>query len=62
MGGTKRVATQNIKFEDSVNSVWKSVFGTLVQPGFWCNKKNDWFDLIDWFWQLQKNSIEITTF
>ena len=40
MGGTKRVATQNIKFEDSVNSVWKSVFGTLVQPGFWCNKKN----------------------
>ena len=40
MGETKRVATQNIKFEDSVNSVWKSVFGTLVQPGFWCNKKN----------------------
>ena len=40
MGETKRVATQNIKFEDSVNSVWKSVFGTLVQPVFWCNKKN----------------------
>ena len=39
-GEIKRLATQNIKFEDSVNSVWKSVFGTLVQPGFWCNKKN----------------------
>ena len=38
-GEIKRLATQNIKFEDSVNSVWKSVFGTLVQPGFWCNKK-----------------------
>ena len=40
MGETKRVATQNSKFEDSVNSVWKSFFGTLVQTGFWCNKKN----------------------
>ena len=39
MGETKRVATQNIKFEVSVNSVWKSVFGTLFQSRFWCNKK-----------------------
>ena len=28
------VATQNIKFEDSVKLVSKSVFGTLVQSGF----------------------------
>ena len=41
MGETKRVATQNSKFEDSVNSVRKSFFGTLVQPGFWCNQKTD---------------------
>ena len=41
MGETKRVPTQNSKFEVSVNSVWKSFLGTLVQPGFWCNKKTD---------------------
>ena len=48
MGETKRVATQNSKFEDSVNSVRKSFFGTFVQPGFWCNKETDSFS-IDWF-------------
>ena len=41
MRETKRVATQNIEFEGWVKSVCKSVFGTLVQPGFWCNKKID---------------------
>ena len=54
MGETKRVATQNIKFAVSVNSVWKSVFGTLVQPSFWCNKKTDYFS-IDWFVTTPKN-------
>ena len=34
------VATQNIKFEDSVKLVSKSVFGTLVQSGFWCKEHN----------------------
>ena len=35
------VATQNIKFEDSsFKLVSKSVFGTLVQSGFWCEEHN----------------------
>ena len=53
MGETKRVATQNIKFEVSVNSVWKSVFGTLFQSRFWCNKKPTTFS-IDWFVTIPK--------
>ena len=40
MGETKPVAKQNIKCEDSVMSVSKSVFGTLVQSGFWCKEHN----------------------
>ena len=40
MGKPNGQLRQIIEFEDSVNSVWKSVFGTLVQPDFWCNKKN----------------------
>ena len=57
MRETKRVATQNIEFEDWVKSVCKSVFGTLVQPGFRCNKKIDYFS-IDWFATTPKKSIE----
>ena len=44
----KQIATQNIKFEDSVKSVSKPVFRSLVPSWFWCKKKPDYF-LIDWF-------------
>ena len=57
MGETKRVATQNIKSECSVNSVWKSVFETLVQSGFWC-KKTDYI-LFERFVKASKKSIGI---
>ena len=58
MGETKPVATQNIKFEDSIRLVSKTVFGTLVQSGFWCKKKTDYF-LIDWFVTTPENSTGI---
>ena len=40
MGETKPVATQNMKFEDSVKSVSKSDSGTLIQSRLWCKEHN----------------------
>ena len=55
-GETKQIATQNIKFEDSVKSVSKPVFGSSVPSWFWCKKKPDYF-LIDWFVNSTKKLI-----
>ena len=58
LGETKLVATQNIKFEDSVKSVSKSAFGTLVPSGFWCRKNSGYFS-IGWFVTTPQKSIGI---
>ena len=58
MTEAKPVATQNIKFEDSIKYVSKTIFGALVQSGFWCKKKTDYF-LIDWFVTTPENSTGI---
>ena len=58
MAETKTVATQNIKFEVEVKSVSKSVSGTLVQSGFWCNEENRLFKT-NWFVRTPKSSVGI---
>ena len=58
MGETKLVATQKIKFEDSVKLVSKSAFGTLVPSRFWCRKNSGYFS-IGWFVTTPQKSIGI---